>query len=140
MLDINLLRSPKHPDPKADQAVHEFTYSLFAHSGNHLAGGVIRAGYELNVPLQVFAVKNRTGKLPANFSFVSVDAENIIIESIKKAEDNNDIILRLYEAHGSTITASVKFGFAFKSVCLTNMLEEKIRTLEKDMNKYIYPL
>ncbi|MBW7461671.1 alpha-mannosidase, partial [Paenibacillus sepulcri] len=36
ILDLNLLRSPSYPDPEADRAVHEFTYSLYPHGGNHV--------------------------------------------------------------------------------------------------------
>jgi len=133
-LDINLLRSPQHPDPKADQAVHEFTYSLFPHPGNHLSGRVIQAGYELNIPLEVLAMskKKKPGSLPQNFSFISVDVENVIVESVKKAEDNDDIILRLYEAYGMTNKAKITLGLPVKFAYLTNMLEEDIAELETD--------
>ncbi|MFH1742920.1 MAG: glycoside hydrolase family 38 C-terminal domain-containing protein, partial [bacterium] len=101
ILDINLLRSPTHPDPKADRVRHRFTYALFPHAGDPYSGGVVRAGYELNVPLKSVAVKSSKGALPVENSFIQVDAENIIVEAVKKAEDSNNVILRLYEAHGA---------------------------------------
>ena len=50
VLDLNLLRSPHSPDPVADRAEHEFTYSLYPHAGDHIAGGVLRAAAALNTP------------------------------------------------------------------------------------------
>ncbi len=131
VLDIDLLRSPQNPDPKADQAFHEFIYSLYPHAGNHLSSGVIQAGYELNIPLEAIQIEKNpgAGNLPSRFSLVSVDVENVVIESIKKAEKGDDMILRLYEAYGMANTARIKFGFSIKAAHLINMLEEPIADL-----------
>jgi len=134
VLDINLLRSPDYPDPEADRAMHEFTYSLFPHVGDHISGGVIQAGYELNIPLKFTTLEKNPGELPvefpASFSFITVDAENIIVETIKKAEDCDDIIIRLYEAYGMSNRATIKVGCEIESAHLTNMLEQDISDLE----------
>lgn len=139
VLDINLLRSPQHPDPKADQGGHEFTYSLFAHTGNHLSGGIIQAGYELNIPLEALAIEKqkKPGNLPQNFSFISVDVENVIVESVKKAEDSDDIILRLYEAYGMSNQAKITLGIPVKFAHLTNMLEKNIADLKIESNSIL---
>src|SRR5262249_47999093 len=113
VLDLNLLRSPADPDPQADRAQHEFTYALNQHSGNHIAGGCVRAGYELNVPVHYAVGKSLTGSLlsasdsSAGVSFAQIDAEHVIIEAIKKAEEGDDIILRLYEAAGATTSTTL---------------------------------
>ena len=119
MLDLNLLRSPTHPDPQADQATHEFTYALFPHVGNHIQGGVIRAGYELNIPLRPVSGKT----LVTPFSFAQIEAENIIIEAIKKAEENDDVIVRLYEAFGARTTTRLTLALNVQAVWQTNLLE-----------------
>ncbi len=150
VLDINLLRSPLRPDPEADRGKHKFTYSLFPHVGDHLVGGVIRAGYELNVPLNAIQTKARRGSLDTSKSFVMIESaelsrpgddsidiqkkENVILESMKKAEDSEATILRLYEAFGMGGDVKITFGFDVKSVCETNMLEEKNTDVELDSN------
>jgi alpha-mannosidase len=78
--------------------------------------------------------KNTPGNLPQNFSFISVDVENVIVESVKKAEDNDDIILRIYEAYGMSNRANLKLGIPVKFACLTNMLEQEIAELAIDSN------
>ncbi|MBN2374958.1 MAG: alpha-mannosidase [Sedimentisphaerales bacterium] len=136
LLDINLLRSPGFPDPKADRARHEFTYSFYPHGGNHVEGGVISAGYELNVPLRVTPVKKPAKpKLPNSMSFMTVDADNIVIETVKKAEDSNEMIVRLYESYGGSCQTHLNFAGKVKSAKLVNLLEEQPTELKVSKNK-----
>ena len=123
VLDLNLLRSPTYPDPEADQALHEFTYALYPHTGNHIQGNVIHAGYELNVPLRALMGKPLTPS-SHGFSFAQIDAENVIIETVKKAEENDDIILRLYEAFGARTMTSLMLSLNVQAIWRTNLLEE----------------
>jgi alpha-mannosidase len=122
-IDLDLLRSPGYPDPVADRGEHTFTYSLWPHAGDHLAGGVIRAGYELNVPLRVAA----GGSQP---SLLSVSAPNVIVEAVKRAEDGEDLIVRLYEAHGAWTRTQVVLPAGTRRAAQVNLLEEEPRALE----------
>ncbi|MCU0644162.1 MAG: glycosyl hydrolase-related protein, partial [bacterium] len=135
-LDINLLRSSALPDPQADRGKHQFTYSLFPHAGNHISGGVVRAGYELNVPIKAIATAKHSGKLLDKLSFFTIDSDNVILETIKKAEKNDEIILRLYEAFGMRKKVTIHSAYPIQSAQLTNMLEEKIETLEITSNSF----
>jgi alpha-mannosidase len=150
VLDLNLLRSVPYPGARVvedsevepgephhaytDQceknAYHHFTYALYPHSGDYVQGGVIRAGYALNVPLRVVPVEVHEGSEPREASFLEIDAENVIIEAVKKAEDNDDIIIRLYEAEHKGTSATLCFGFPVKSVVATNLMEEVLETLD----------
>lgn len=125
IIDLNLLRSSYYPDPLADRAIHEFTYSLYPHKGDYIRGGVVKAGYELNMPLTVIPVKPGNKSAGIIDSFISVEAENVIIESVKKCEDDNDLIVRLYECHGAGVCAKVSFGFEIRDIRLVDLMEEK---------------
>jgi alpha-mannosidase len=107
-----------------DQCDHAVTYALYPHDGDHVAGGVIRAGYELNVPLRVVATDAHAGPLPRAASFVTVDAQNVIIEAAKQAEDGDDVIVRLYESEGRNAQATVQFGFPAGAVSEVDLMEE----------------
>lgn len=135
VLDINLLRSPGYPDPKADRAKHEFTYSLLPHPGDYTDGEVVRRGYELNVPLRVIPTVSGKGSLPPSCSFVRVDAPNVVVEAVKKAEDDEGIIVRLYETTGARAHATLQFGEPLKSAQLVNLLEEKPKRLKATGDK-----
>jgi len=117
-LALTLLRSPSGPDPVADRAQHEFTYALLPHTGDCAAGNVVREAYALNVPLRVVF-----GASP-QASLLRVDAENVIIDTVKKAEDGDALIVRLYEASGATASAAVQFSFAPRAVSRVNLMEE----------------
>jgi alpha-mannosidase len=124
VLDLNLLRSPSYPDPQADRAQHEFTYALYPHAGNHIVGSIMRAGYELNVPLRSIPGTPQQSHRPASLSLAHIEAENVIIETVKKAEKSDDIILRLYEASGATTRTSLTFDKEIKAIWKTNLMEE----------------
>ncbi|HBE79327.1 MAG TPA: alpha-mannosidase [Firmicutes bacterium] len=130
ILDLNLLRSPTYPDPEADRGIHEFTYALYPHSGNHLEGRVLRRGYELNYPLFRLQLppSQNTGSIAREFSLITVQPENIVIETVKKAEGKSDpaaaLIIRLYESAGCSTGAKIDIHLPFSSVELVDLMEE----------------
>ena len=89
VLRLSLLRSPEYPDPHADEGHHEFTYSLYPHAGGWKQALTIRQGYELNYKLISFPSDRHQGSLPAEYSFVQTQPENIVVTAMKKAEDEN---------------------------------------------------
>lgn len=142
VIDLNLLRSPGYPDPTADRSQHEFIYSLYPHRGDHILGEVAKAAYELNIPLKILATKAHKGKLPANKSFIKVGAENVIVETVKKAEDDDNLIIRFYEAYGIGTRTKIHLNFEAKTVQLVDIMEEnaKLITLDgKSVELYFRP-
>jgi alpha-mannosidase len=129
MLDINLLRSPAYPDPVADRGEHVFTYCLFPHGGDCERGGVLRAAYEFNYPPVGIPLSSNSGMLPHSLSLVEVDQTNVIVESVKNAEDGPELIVRLFEAEGRRTDATVRFGVPIRSATEVNLLEEPERGL-----------
>lgn len=53
-----------------------------------------------------------------------INKNNILLESIKRAEDGVGYILRLYEAEKSQTNCTVKFNRRLLSVSECNMLED----------------
>ncbi|HCR40575.1 MAG TPA: alpha-mannosidase, partial [Lachnospiraceae bacterium] len=131
ILDLNLLRSPQYPDEDADQGSHEFTYSLYPHAGDEVTGKVAQAAYELNIPLRIQAQETDAGAISNTaFSFIQTDSDHIVVETVKKAEDSNHIIVRLYECHGTTTAATIKLGMPPKQVALADLMEQEKLPLE----------
>jgi alpha-mannosidase len=128
VLSLTLLRSPKEPDPEADMGVHRFTYSLLPHADDFRQGGVIRHGYELNTPLLARPVQTARVGIGAlvSQSFFSVDAPNVVIETIKQAEEGKGAIVRLYEAWGRRGRARLLTSLPFKHAERVNLMEERI--------------
>lgn len=115
---LTLLRAATCPDLNADKGEHDFTYSYYVWDGPFVTSGVVREGYELNVPLTQAA-----GRLPAH-SLMQVDAQNVIIDTVKLAEDGSgDVIVRLYESKHAQTAAQLALGFPAERAFVCDMLE-----------------
>ena len=117
-LRISLLRAPKSPDPNADLGAHEFAYALLPHAGGWREAGVVAEGLRFNAPLRWVDVAP-TG------SFASVDDANLVLDTVKRAERSDALVLRLYEAHGGRGVARVRLAVPFERARLANALEEE---------------
>ncbi|HET9783297.1 MAG TPA: alpha-mannosidase [Candidatus Dormibacteraeota bacterium] len=123
VMRLSLLRGPTHPDPTADLGSHTFTYALMPHPGDWRPAGVIEAAELLNAPLRYV----RTG-LPAGTSrsLVAVDTPQVVIEAIKRADDSDAVIVRLYEAWGRPCRAKVTTSLPARRITLCDLLERDI--------------
>lgn len=135
-IDVNLLRSSVRPGKEGDQGKHYFTYSIYPHKGDYREGSVVQEAYELNVPIYV-----KEGKVSDDeyneVSFVNVSEDNIIIDAVKKAEDDSSIIVRAYESAGVKTNCEFTFGLNIKRAYLTDLMENVIRELLVSDNKVI---
>jgi alpha-mannosidase len=133
VLDLNLLRSPSYPDPEADRAVHQFTYALYPHEGDFIRAGVYRQGYELNVPLTlVEAPETPAAAAREPVQLVLVDHPNVMVEAVKKAEDSDHLIVRLYETAGAAARAGVRIGLPCAAIAETDLMEKPISVLREN--------
>lgn len=126
VLKLTLLKCATYPNPEADQGHHEFTYSLLPHVGSFKESGVIQAAYDLNQPLLARALPGGGSGLPEAFSLISCDRPNVIVETVKAAEDGEDVIVRLYEAHGRRDTVRLTFGLPVASVISCDLMERPL--------------
>jgi alpha-mannosidase len=120
-IGLSLIKSGVHPDPRGDAGRHIVTYSLLPHACAFSAESVIRPAYELNIPVRCFAAGEDAQDIS---SMVTVDAANVIVESVKWAEDGKGFVVRLYEAEKTGGAANMRFGANVKSISECNLLEE----------------
>src|SRR5205807_4355640 len=104
---LSLLRAPAWPDPHADEGAHHFTYALYPHAGSWKQAGTLERAWELNVPLAARVVPAHDGGLPAAHAFVRVEPAHVILSALKKAEDEDALVVRLYEYAGQKATARI---------------------------------
>jgi alpha-mannosidase len=130
IMRISLLRSPTSPDPEADQGEHLFTYSLLPHNGP-VGMETIREGYLLNDPVSLFAFPELPSLAARHeiFSLIHADQENIVVETIKRAEDGEGWIVRLYEACRRRGKTRLTFAFPIEKAWKTNILEQNQQEL-----------
>jgi len=127
VMRITLLRGTTLPDPQADWGEHTFTYSLLPHAGA-LSETTLAAAYALNDPLIV--TQGRGGKQSMPLSLIFTDRPNVIVETIKRAEDGNGIIVRFYEGLRRRGPLTLTCGFDLAGAWQTNLLEENQNVLQ----------
>jgi alpha-mannosidase len=123
VLRLTLLRSPIDPDPEADRGHHHFHYALYPHAGTWKDALTVRHGYEYNYPLTAVVTTAHAGSLPAEHTFASVGPENVVLTAVKKAEDAQGLIFRVYEWAGKDATAEFLVPPGATSATVTNMQE-----------------
>lgn len=106
VMALTLIKSGIFPNPNADQGRHEFTYAFYPHKGDFRCGNVIQEAYDLNCPLQGQICQ---GEGKEEQSFLQIEEPNIIVDTVKKSENGEDIIVRFYEAYGMRTTVHAKF-------------------------------
>jgi len=124
VLRLSLLRSPTWPDPEADRGHHQFTYSLYPHSGDWKQALTVRRGYEFNYPLRAFQVEAHEGRLPDEHSFVGVAGDNVVLTALKKTEEGSALLLRVYEWAGKTADVQITLPEGASTASLTNLMEK----------------
>lgn len=127
---ITLLKSPVFPNENADRGNHEFIYSLYPHANGWREGGTIEMGYSLNCPFYTVVEEAHEGCMSSEFSFVNIDCENVMIETVKKSEDEDYVIIRVYESFNRRTAATVTLFNAPKKVWECNMLENNLSKID----------
>ena len=121
VMRLTLLRAPKSPDPECDMGRHTFAYALMPHADDWRNAGVVAEGYRFNQPLR-FGAPTHDGSL------VRSDEANLVIDTVKCAEDENAVVLRVFECHGARGEATVTLGATLRekvrSACRCNVLED----------------
>ncbi|MDR3194662.1 MAG: twin-arginine translocation signal domain-containing protein [Tannerella sp.] len=96
-----------------DQGIQTFRLLLTPHKGSWKDINVPRIAEEFIAPPVVIYQGIHGGTMPKSNSYLSVDnAPNVIVASVKKAETNNDFILRLVETQGKAASPTLRFPSA----------------------------
>ena len=111
-----------------------FHYSFTSGKGDWAAAKSWRAGMAFNLPLiPVCAVNELTQKpLPPERSFFSIDADNLVLTALKKADRDGEIVLRVFEIRGDIAESPVRFLGRGRSFRTANLLEEDLPTAEQN--------
>lgn len=129
VMKISLLKSATWPNPEADRGINKFTYSLYPHKGGYEEGGTVKEAYLLNMPLEPEKVAAANGSISDCWSLASSNKENVVVETVKKAEEGNSVIVRAYEAYNRKEKAEITVGFDFKEVYICDLMENNIEKL-----------
>ncbi len=95
-----------------DQGIQNFRMLVLPHKGTWQENKIPRIAEEFMSPAVSIYQGIHGGTLPKSDSFLSIDVPNVIISTIKQAENGKDTIVRLVETYGVKATASIDLKFA----------------------------
>ncbi len=131
-LSMTIVKSGGFPYDGASDAVPTFTYSLLPHKESGCNGGIVEQSYLLNRPFLVRKIEaNGMGRFPSEYSYADCKTPGIVIETVKRAEDGNGIVLRMYEAYKERKNVQISLPQA-KEVWLCDLNEKEEEKLSLD--------
>lgn len=112
---------------------HSFKFSLNSHAPTWRDGAA--HGFAANHPLYV--VQNpksyTTASLEESKSFFSVEEQGVWISTIKKSEDDNSVVVRLYDMYGAEKSVTIESAFDFKKIYSSTLIETDREELSGDV-------
>jgi alpha-mannosidase len=143
VLRLTLLRSPTWPDPDADRGHQHFHYALYPHGGDWKQALTVRHGYEYNYKLKAMQVEAHTGSLPAEHPYITVTPENVVLTAVKKAEDADALIFRVYEWAGKSGDVQIHVPKGATGATVTNLMEKpegpELKVVDDTVTAPIHP-
>lgn len=134
-VETSLIRSAMWPCKDQDKGQQHIETALYPHKGAVSESDVYNQAYSLNFPLYCVKADKNTGKTGGEYSLVSADKSNIIIETVKMAEDSDEIVIRMYENRNKDTACTLTLNRNIKSAAVTNLLEEEEEKLVPDDNE-----
>jgi alpha-mannosidase len=110
-LRLSLIRSSYYPDERPNDRPQAARWMFHPHAGDWQAARIIQHAEAFNHPVLATSVKpNASGTLPPMGSMLTIDADNVIVTGVKRAEDDDDLVVRFYEAFGKPTTVKPALG------------------------------
>ncbi|WP_026699783.1 alpha-mannosidase [Salibacterium aidingense] len=138
-MKLTLLKSAVMPDPSQDQGHHTFCYALYPHDKDWYESGTVKEAWSLNNPLFIKKGKINNGML--SFSLFETEADHIMIDAVKQAEEGNEVIVRLHEYSGKRGNIEMKSGAEVKEWVETDLMEKETGEKQRkpDIEFSIFP-
>lgn len=118
---------------------HSFRFSLYSHEGSWKDG--YKRGSQQNRPLIVAVTPKEQAngnQLPSQMNFAKMDRENVLISSIKKCEDDNSLIVRMFDMERKYSNFSFNIFKSISSAVLTNLIEEEKEEINANGKEFKY--
>jgi alpha-mannosidase len=111
---------------------HYFKFSVTSHKPGWLNGAAF--GRQANEELKAVWADRQftTASLPETLSFFGIDQENVLVSTVKKAEDSDDVVVRITDLEGKDKTVTLESYKKADEAKLTNLIEVEKETLKFD--------
>jgi len=119
------------PTPGAQcLGTHTFHYSLIPHGSDWQRARTFMEAERFNTPMRCWQTESHEGKLPGKMSLVEIKPESLILSALKKAEEGEAVILRLYNTVPQTMEGNLSFFLPLKEAYLAGLNERRQERLE----------
>jgi alpha-mannosidase len=120
VMRVTMLRSPAYahhdrarydsslPYSIMDQGLHVMKIRLAPHEGAWNTRNPARKAWELNAPAFAHVESAHAGALGPETTFLSVDADNVLLSVLKRSEEGGALIIRGYEARGVDVETTLR--------------------------------
>jgi alpha-mannosidase len=117
--------------------IYTFRYSLTSGAGDWRAQKSYRAGMNFNSPLLPVSVVDDISQksLPPTQSFLGIESDTLVLSTVKKADGDDSIVVRLFEAEGAGAATSISFMGEKQRFQELNLLEEPVTAEERQQVK-----
>ena len=138
VINLTLLKSGIFPDPQADLGEHEFTYSLLLSPQPKDIINIEQKALMMNnkptliQPSEKKEKNNNKRQFNKPFDIIN---DNVTLDAFKTAENKNGYIMRVHEIKGISSNLEIAFYQDIKEIEETNLIENKIKTLNPKNNK-----
>jgi len=122
-LRITLIRSSYDPDPVPEIGTHHIRLAIAPHAGGWRQSSAARIAAAFDQPMKVLNSDLHNGSLAPKAEFCRIITPNIQLAALKRAEDEDALIIRLYETDGLDTEAEV---------CLSGLAASGCEVLETD--------
>jgi alpha-mannosidase len=117
---------------------HSYTFTFTSGTGDWKNN--IQQGKQPNMPLYPVLVnaQKKDGGLPESKSFLQVNKNNVIVSAMKKTDNENSYIIRLYEVSGEDTDVTVTLPFQIIKLWKTDMIEENGKEVPSGANSFTF--
>jgi alpha-mannosidase len=135
-LSADGIAGPLVPTPDAlELKSYTFEYAVQPHDGDWRQAEMYKQAQDFHrLPIAIQA--NARGELPTEYSFLKLSPHNLILSTLKKAEDSDGVILRFFETTGEVTQAEVELFRAIKRLTLVDLLEREEDELPFEGNRF----
>jgi mannosylglycerate hydrolase len=116
-----------------------FEYGIYFHQGDYNQARVYQFAEEFNTDLKIVKTDQHKGKLADTAGFLSLKStkDTLQVSAIKRAEDAEGIILRLFNPSQKIIEGEIISNYNLKKVYFVNLKEEIIKEIkDREENKF----
>lgn len=118
-----------------DWGDHTIRYGLYAHEGDFKTTDKIARAF--NQKIRSFSIKgDPSSSKNTSFSLFQISNDQFGVLAIKKPEDTDGILIRIYERHGKSGNTDIIFPTVIEQVTEVNGLEEFLGEIPHNGNKF----